>query len=409
MPANSTVHPWQALRLARASESTIGGFMSINKITDNLTTSAEHSDNHNQNTQEAASKNMSSRSSLYVAVALGLLTSVATQAETQTELTQGLKDEEGLSLERSQFSVSLESSSTTKGTVTPSSVESTALATGLQYKELASELKQLHQGASLSRLWNQNKQVTVGSMNSVASLNKGDAKDSNLATKASVVSDSAVKTSSANLGAVNTLDQGLLGLTREQKMATKSAENSPSVQALQSSGVFHSFNIYDANTLLLEDFDGDSFYSTFSVTFDADVDGIGYNEYANVYAELYVSQEGGPWLHYYSTEVFSIAGNSSYDDYRVLTTLQSGYQTAHYDVLIDLYEVGVSDPVATLSSNDTNALYALPLESRDRDPIYVAPHVDTYIEVEAGGALSWWELLMLASLGLLAIRKSPQR
>jgi hypothetical protein len=382
--------------------------MSINKITDNLTTSAHHSENHHDNNQVTASKNMPSRSLLYVAVALGLFTCVAAQAETQTALTQELKDEEGLSLERSQFSVSLESSSTTKGTATPSGAESTALTTGLQYNELASELKQLHQGASLSRLWSQKKPASVDSVNSVASVNKGDAAGSNLATQASVVSAPAVKASPANLGAVNTLDQGLLGLTREQKMASKSAENSASVQALQSSGVFHSFNIYDANTLLLEDFDGDSFYSTFSVTFDADVDGIGYDEYADVYAELYVSQEGGPWLHYYSTEVFSIAGNSSYDDYRVLTTLQSGYQTAHYDVLIDLYEVGVSDPVATLSSNDTNALYALPLESRDRDPIYVEPHVDTYIEVEAGGALSWWELLVLVSLGLLAIRKSPQ-
>jgi hypothetical protein len=377
--------------------------MSTNKITNDLITGAYHSENHKDNTQETVNKNLSSRSSLYIAVALGLLTSVTAQAETQAEalpeLSQGLKDEQGVSLERSQFSVSFESTGTAKDTATVNSAESTALATGLQYKTLASELKQLHQGASLNRLWRQNKPSAVDSVN------MSNAADSHLAAKASVLSDAAAKSTRANLTAINTLDQGLLGMTREQKMAAKSAENSASVQALQSTGVFHSFSIYDANTHLLEDFDGDSFYSTFSVTFDADVEGIGHNEYANVYAELYVSQEGGPWLHYYSTEVFSIAGNSSYDDYRVLTTLQSGYQTAHYDVLIDLYEVGFSEPVATLSSDDTNALYALPLESRDRDPIYVPPHVDTYIEVEAGGSVSWWELVVLAGLGFLAMRK----
>ena len=42
-----------------------------------------------------------------------------------------------------------------------------------------------------------------------------------------------------------------------------------------------------------------------------------------------------------------------------------------YDVLIDLYEVGFSDVVATYSSDDTNALYALPLESSDYDPEYI--------------------------------------
>ena len=36
-------------------------------------------------------------------------------------------------------------------------------------------------------------------------------------------------------------------------------------------------------------------------------------------------------------------------------------------MLIDLYEVGYSDIVATVSSDDLNSLYALPLQSRDRD------------------------------------------
>ena len=39
-------------------------------------------------------------------------------------------------------------------------------------------------------------------------------------------------------------------------------------------------------------------------------------------------------------------------------------------MLIDLYEDGYSDIVATFSANDSNNLYALPLESSDYDPDY---------------------------------------
>jgi hypothetical protein len=60
------------------------------------------------------------------------------------------------------------------------------------------------------------------------------------------------------------------------------------------------FRIYDAQTVLSGDDDEDGFFHRFRVTFDADVD----HGDAFVYARLYLSFEGGPWNHYFTTDVF---------------------------------------------------------------------------------------------------------
>lgn len=191
---------------------------------------------------------------------------------------------------------------------------------------------------------------------------------------------------------------GATPLTREQVIAKHVSQALPSSSAatedLYSSPVYHSFAIFDASSRMFEDFNYNGFYRTFSVTFDVDVFGAYLNERADLFAELYLSRNGGPWVHYYTTDVFTIYGDSTQDDYEVLTTLYSGYATDHYDVLIDVYEVGYSDIVATISANETDGLYALPLESSDRD------HIDEVIVVEeSGGAFS---VLALLCLGLLA-------
>ncbi len=84
----------------------------------------------------------------------------------------------------------------------------------------------------------------------------------------------------------------------------------------------------------------------------------------------------------------------------MLTTLESGYPSDHYDVLIDLYEPGYSDIVATISSYESNSLYALPLESRewDRDD-------GATVIVDAGGSLSVLALVSLVLLGGLRYRR----
>lgn len=187
---------------------------------------------------------------------------------------------------------------------------------------------------------------------------------------------------------------------RKDKLhSSNRASDSRSTQSLQSSH-YVEFGIYGASSRLFEDFDYDGFYQTFSVTFDADI----YSQYAGeravVFADLYVSRNNGPWELYFTTDTFTIVDDNSADEYEVLTTLDLGYKTAHYDVLIDLYEVGYSDPVATISSADVDSLYALPLESADRDEYVV---VETYGPevIISGGSMSLYSLLVvICAIGL---------
>ncbi|WP_258405425.1 choice-of-anchor H family protein [Shewanella sp. FJAT-52076] len=178
--------------------------------------------------------------------------------------------------------------------------------------------------------------------------------------------------------------------TREQVAAQKQKTSTLQRSRQQSYGVYHDFSFYDAFARLFEDRDYDGFHRSFSVTFDADVYSNYPDESVPVYAELYLSRNGGDWVRYFTTETFYIRGANELDDYEVVTTLAQGYGTDHYDVLIDLYEVGYSDIVATISSDDTDGLYALPLESANYD------QEEVVIEVEGGGGLGVGALALLA-------------
>lgn len=122
---------------------------------------------------------------------------------------------------------------------------------------------------------------------------------------------------------------------------------------------FSDFYIYGAASTLRSDRDGDGYHAEFRVRFDADVM---FGD-AWVYAKLYLRRAGeSQWFLYRETDDFHIEGQSSSDEYYVTTTLDAGYATAEYDVLIDLYESGFSGIVATLGPSDSGALSYLPLE-----------------------------------------------
>lgn len=146
------------------------------------------------------------------------------------------------------------------------------------------------------------------------------------------------------------------------------------------------FAIYGASSLLQDDFDGDGYYQTFSVVFDADIYSYSSNQFGEVYALLYLSKNGEPWTHYFTTDSFIIESDTDLDEYEVITTILTGYSTDHYDVLIDLYQVGYDNIVASYNSDDSNALYSLPLESSDYDEPYVEYH--TEIVETSGGSFS---------------------
>lgn len=131
----------------------------------------------------------------------------------------------------------------------------------------------------------------------------------------------------------------------------------------QSAGL-SDFHIYDAVSTLRQDRDGDGHHSEFEIRFDADV----LAGDARVYAKLYLRRAGeSDWFLYHETEDFTISGQVPDDEYYVITALDDGYPADRYDVLIDLYESGVSGIVATLGPQDSGALSDLPLEEAGLD------------------------------------------
>jgi len=187
-----------------------------------------------------------------------------------------------------------------------------------------------------------------------------------------------------------------LNISREAHIVAKkklSTASNKTKRASRRINYQQSFSIYNAFSYLLDDYDGDQYYQTFSVVFDADLLSYSSSNSAQVYAELYLSQNGGPWIYYHTTDNFVVYGESEDDEYEVITTLHQGYSSDSYDVLIDLYKVGFDEIVATYSSDDNNSLYALPLESADNDVEYIVEVYDDY-----AGSINIYGLLILLGL-----------
>jgi hypothetical protein len=147
------------------------------------------------------------------------------------------------------------------------------------------------------------------------------------------------------------------------------------------------FYIYDAGSQLRSDRDQDGYHSEFQIRFDADSE-IGD---ALVYARLYLRRVGElDWQLYHTTDDFWIHGQSEDDDYFVATTLDDGFATSEYDVLIDLYEVGFDGIVATIDPADDVDLFDLPLEEVGLDvpiaiPGYAIGAVSTTLLIDSDG------------------------
>ncbi len=202
-----------------------------------------------------------------------------------------------------------------------------------------------------------------------------------------------------NNKALNTTRESMINQKYQQARNRNVAKNIAAVPRLnQSSRSFSNgtFAIYEGYSQLIEDLDADGYFQTFSVTFDADLLTGNPHDEAVVYAELYLSENGGPWVHYYSTDNFVIHGESSDDEFEVYSTLEQGFSANHYDILIDLYEVRYPNIVASYSSDDSNSLYALPLESSDYDLEYV----EYYSEVHTDGGSSSVIALMVMMIAL---------
>lgn len=144
------------------------------------------------------------------------------------------------------------------------------------------------------------------------------------------------------------------------------------------------FTVFDAQAYISRDDDDDGFYHRLRVSFDPDVTTGGS---AWVYARLYLSLEGGPWNHYFTTDVFPIDGDNAGDAYEVVTRLLDGYPTGYYDVLIELYDADYDLLVDNYGPYEDRDLAVLPLE-------------DSYHDSDGGGGAMGPGLLLLALLAV---------
>lgn len=162
------------------------------------------------------------------------------------------------------------------------------------------------------------------------------------------------------------------------------------------------FWFYTADVVLFADEDEDGYFYGIDLLFDADTV---YSE-AAVYAVLYLSLDGGPWLEYAATEVFDIFGATGEDEFVVVTELLSGYPSGSYDILIELFDTYDGSFVADFGPIDTSELAYLPLEDAERDAPYVLPPPDTTVIINqgGGGAADPWLLVLLAT-GAFCLRR----
>jgi len=153
------------------------------------------------------------------------------------------------------------------------------------------------------------------------------------------------------------------------------------------------FSLYDATTDLISDDDFDGFYHRFSVTIDADTA----FDHATVYADVYLSYEGGPWIYYASSQNYDIYSDSFNDAFTIETELADGYPTGYYDVQIKLYDALTDDFLLTYDNLDDSSLYAIPLEDsfRDQDDTYFIPIEAEIIISHGAGSINLPTLLLL--------------
>lgn len=201
-------------------------------------------------------------------------------------------------------------------------------------------------------------------------------------------------------------DNGVAGKTSQNEFAVlrvagerdkstwSSAQSKAAAQAAQSPNM--DFWFYTADVVLFNDHDSDGYYHGIDLLFDADT----YYAFAEVYAVVYLSLDGGPWNEYAATDNFTILGATSDDEYVLVTELLSGYPSGSYDVLIELFDAFDDSFLAYFGPDDSSELAFLPLEDADRD-VAVVPEV-IVVNRGGGGSLGWFLIL---ALGLTTLRR----
>jgi hypothetical protein len=192
-------------------------------------------------------------------------------------------------------------------------------------------------------------------------------------------------------------DNGVAGVTTADTFdALLTGAMHPKAEARQSEAANVDFWFYAADVELFNDHDSDGFYHGIDLWFDADT----YYSYAEVYAVVYLSLDGGPWNEYVVTDDFVLNGAASDDDYVIVTELVAGYPSGSYDILIELFDVYDNALAAWIGPDESPELAFLPLEDADRD---VAEIPEVIVVHERGGGSTGVIFILL--LGLAAMVK----
>jgi hypothetical protein len=159
------------------------------------------------------------------------------------------------------------------------------------------------------------------------------------------------------------------------------------------------FYIFDADLTTNYDDDHDGFYHSITVSFDVDVT----VDEGTIYAKLYLSHEGGPWIPYYTTDLFSIYEDSVFDRYEVTTELVGGYPTGYYDVLIEVYSLNHAYQVASEVLDYSYLGRDTMLEDSSRDEPVDTYYYDEYEEISFSHGAGNTGLTLLIILILIQV------
>ena len=161
------------------------------------------------------------------------------------------------------------------------------------------------------------------------------------------------------------------------------------------------FWINSADVELISDLDGDGYHHALNVIFDIDVDYDG----ASIYAKLYLSREGGPWIQYNTSDLFDIFEEDVSDEYEVTTELLDGYPSGYYELMIEIYSLNHSYMVASGIYDFHNLGKDIMLEDLHRDEVIVYEEVEV-VTHHGGGSFSLLIWLLLVQV-VIAARGAP--
>lgn len=184
-----------------------------------------------------------------------------------------------------------------------------------------------------------------------------------------------------------------LQLTGVLPRSTNPAASSKQSASVAQSGYCCAYYIYSARTELFDDFDDDGFYTYLRVTMDIDTD---YFD-ASLFVRVFLRGSDGAWSEVFESDVFTIYGNSGFDDYVIESELYAGFPPDYYDVLVEVYDAYNSELVLEHGPREAAAFSLLPMEDLALDARNLPP---TAFSTGGGGSLDGNALLFLLALAL---------